>query len=503
MKDSNINTPRRSRCALIWGIISLILVIIPLIGAAWTIVSMPLLFFVIPILAVISGALAIWKYILNQRNAKGSGDPVPRELPLPKRSTTPMLGLIFGLVGVAVGVFYAAAFTYFAQASMTEPRPLPGETRLFYYGQPEYDEMSLNTVLEPDTTLLTLGWRRYHDAPDSGYNAILIQTTLQGQELKRQVLQDAAWGRIAHVKNGVIGFLKPNGSTPPDSESVLIMRKEVNSDNLTFHRYIIGKITGFSYALPAAEGGAAALGYLLPAASTKRTLFLFTVNSAGDSLGLKLYPDRDFGVLADFIALDGGGFAGVGYSLSCDEFQTGTLQLWKMDDKGDLRWDIGNEDSIRVEGVSVAEDNDGKLVVLGMTAPREDGGNLEWLSFSKEGQLLNRHPIGSEYVFATQLLKIDDSRWMTLGYVSRSRSLWQWGKIDQTSFWDTWHISVLDREGELEQVFDGGRDRISAWRGLKIAPDVWAITGFGSPVEVKGRERADEDVALLIIKIPF
>lgn len=505
LDKQTITTFRSARLSLILGLIGLVLVLFPIIGGSLSALSFLLVFSVIPLTGTILGIVAVVLYVKARKKFNELESEFGQTRSFLANRAIAKAGLLSGSVSVLIGIFTLSVFIYHVQLMKPAANEPVGIAEVYYYGDEQYNETGFQTVLLPDSTLITIGTRvnRHRTDVNNGSDAILLKTDLNGVQISYKVIPDAD-GRCLIVtdKQSLLICLKPDRlSTENDKKgSLWIYETTLGGDSLGSRFYLPGQTIHLNGIIPTKDGNYIILGEI-PVDSVKGyTPFLMKIDSSADTLWIKFYPKLLAGIYDSIIETEDGGFLCSGYYINEYEARY-ELRLLRTDHNGELLWDSRGRNTISVGGVKSVEAGDGSIFMLGncWDSSINPGGCMlklddkGWLDWNKPFEL-NRYNLEVEMADIAPWVGGD---WLAVGRTVYSKSSMRIGS-QKTESWTTYYLSRISPDGDLRHAFHGSETDLLVWRMLPVGDSLCVVTGSGGKgaKDRFGRLR-DTDIGLL------
>jgi len=411
------------------------------------------------------------------------------------------IGMIAGFIAVLLGIFYSAVFLYFTKAMKAPVSEPVGNVQIYYYGNNEYDEIAVKTILLPDSTLMTRGHRIPHDK-DSNKNAlVLLKTGLDGQHIWEKAITGAN-GRLTVTLNNDILFCytrpNPNGDQLTTTLETLYLL--LDGDSLRSRSYTLGNNATVTECIQTNDGNCIIVGtYQSDSTATAGVTYALKVDNAGDSLWLCKYPKTLTGNVAAITQTQDWGIAMAGW-IEVEDAARYKFYLLKIDGNGQTVWNNPGDETFDIGSVDITEDQDGSLIVLGNRWDENRSMEGKLMKFDADGGLIWSKPVSKNgyYCIVTGFIpKLRDDGWLVTGWVPRQESLMTFSS-QEIQHWDTYYIALIDMNGNIRHAFDGVKVSFAAWGVTRIDDDYCIITGFGNRGE-KGRygKLSDEDIGII------
>lgn len=387
------------------------------------------------------------------------------------------------------GVFIVVGFIYFVKALKPLPNHPAGDAQLYFYGEKNIPERAVSTILLPDSTLMTLGWRERYN-PNSQlneYDAVLLKTDLRGRQLRYKIIPNSLGTHLVLTRNDEILALMIEGFSPEDDKSgcgLSIYRFSPQADSIDYRNHDFGFPISIIDFTATSDGCVMFLGSMNSDSTESKNHFLMKLDENGDSLWFKPLPVDEPAVYTTMTSSSLGGFVITGYEEN-RRLNRLELRLIKVDTEGRQVWTLPENDAINAGGIDIIETDDGCLLVSGsrlMDRNRVDG---YLLKFNNQGQLLWDKEIGEcGYSSLVGIVPWKDG-WLVLGWTPQNESLLKL-KTQQIRQWYTYYICILSSEGDIITSFHGGNDFLFPWSITSIDQKYCVITGFGGTDAASG-----------------
>jgi len=407
--------------------------------------------------------------------------------------------LVSGVLLSLVGLIFTGATVWFVVSDIPKPNHPFGKTEISYYGQPDYNETALTTILLPDSTFLMGASRGLINANDNLWDGILLKTNLDGKEIFTKVIPGSQRPKLTVTSDGVIlaamlgAEIEENGSR---INLVEMQKLTLNCDSLTSRVYAIGKEPNVSEIRTLRDGNCIVMG--ATQIGTLPMTWLFKVDQNGDSLWLKFYPKPAKSFFGQIIELKDGGLAMVGLRPIPVNGEPGNeeyLYAVKVDANGNIVWDNSKTDEIRGGGADVLEMEDGKLLILANDWYAKDGPETKLITLYADGSLDSEKALGGGgCFFYYSFIPWQNGEYLAAGWTPKRDPYY---KMTMAA-WDTYEIAIFTSDGKVTKGFQGGREMLEAWGVMRLTDNSCIITGIAYRDEaVRTTMKKNQDIGII------
>lgn len=495
MDKTALKTAPYANTSLTTGILAFALSLFPMFGGSLVAISFMIVFFISPILAFSLGVLAVIFAFLAKKKLDQVWNKTDQTLEKFGGRWKIVIGMILGFISILVGGFIAAVFLYFTQEMKATPTEPVGESQMYFYGEEEYNEVAIYTILLPDSTLLTRG-HRYIRHLTGSKSQVLLKTDLEGKEIWTK-LYDGRGGKIVLAADQTILFAYiKDDRVSKSGKKVEILKMTLDGDSLDSREYHFDYEPGVQF-FSAVDQGICLLGVrLAPDSAETKELALRAINSAGDSLWSKTYSKELVGNLQDIAVVDDGYIlTGWTEKEAVNDYDYYYLHI---DKQGNVINDNRDEEPLYLGVIQTHVNNDGTIMVLGNQKSETESLNGLLMKMKPNGEIIWSKPVSRDgYHYITGFIPWKGG-WLATGWTPRQTSMMTL-KTQKVESWDTWYIGIIDSEGEIIHGFNGEKESFAAWGVTAISADRCVLTGFGGDKASLGKYAAD-DIGLLFYK---
>ena len=473
-RTHNIYAPG-SIASLVWGIIGLLVAVYPVAASLLGVFGLFFMFFVIPLAGAIAGFIAIIFYNRTRKYLKR------RNLARGKRLAK--IGLISGIIALIFGCGIAGSFTYINLASKSPPNQPIGRANLYFYGDEDYYEIAVNTILLPDSTLLTVGARKLYDKSISPvhWDVVMLKTTLAGKQVWYRVIPEA--GSVGAAINDDRSFLICFNSRRYQTDNVdhpatCILKMSLDGDSLDSGIFDLGGKVSSPSLTRLTDGNHIFLGNVRGRGDGTDVTVLMKVDQDCDSLWARFFPIKPERSFLDVVQSRDGGLliGGYDYNREADAY---TLTIMKTDSTGEELCQDPNQGKIDVGTVEIIEMEDKSLRLLGIYKLEDSRLDGCILKLDKDGTLVWNKSIGDgNYTHITGFIPWVDGNFLAVGWVPKRDNYFKL-RAENVKSWDTYYLAVVSAEGELIHSFHGSKEYFEPWGITSIREGCAVITGFG------------------------
>ncbi len=490
-----------SRAGMILGITSVFVALFPFVGSDFVVISFALIFFLIPISGTILGILGLVFSIKGRKLLTVLEDE--KAIRTTKGQT--ILGIITSVLAIVISVFLIGVFLYFTYG-MKAPKSDPiGDLEIHFFGEPNFSEVAVQSILLPDSSILTTGFSRHIPDSDSSSGTLII-TNRDGGLLARKYIPGTK-GHLAINDDGVI--MNARACPYPvvdemDAKTLTLYQLNTDADVVNTKTYPLSS-KGSATGIDAVSDGFLLFGTYNWADddSTRQIGYIMKIDASGDSIWTKHYSSEFVGRIWECVPTVDSGYLILGMrdKPKSEDGYTDSLKISRVDSLGNLVW-FGR--SFSVSSVSPAKafaNNDGTFIILSQRFSEEDVVEGMLRKISSNGEVIWAKPITfSGDINVTDFIPWREDNWLVVGWTSRKEA-----KLTITSegmnFWDTYVIIETDAEGNVIHEFNGVGTKFSAWGVVKTGATSCVITGFGTANE-EGiyKNRGNQDIGLIFYK---
>lgn len=488
--------------SLLLSLAGLTCVVFPFLGSNLVYLSFLVVFLVIPGLGIVISIAALVLGIKLRRMIKRSRNEFDETLEVLGGGKFALSVIIIATVSLLSGMFVIAGFIYFAIDVKAPPTEPVGDVAVFFFGNPDLDETAVQSVILPDSTLLTTGFYQSRE-PGAGFSGLfLLKTTLEGKEVWRK--NYSGWNsRLTVSENNVLLAYFHTVESNPDSATLSISRLNSSGE----------KTDSVSHAM----GGSATLAVFMPSEGSEFYLagkhstmesdsgdvtWVLKLNKMLETEWSNRFPESMTGIVSAAAAVRSGGLLLVGYEEDEADLDYKS-RLLKLDAGGSILYQSGEKCDLASGIVDIVSNADGSFVLLAnrWNSAQYLDGVLIGLSGDCEVSWSRQIDEGS-YVMTTALIPWKGNRWLMTGWVPRSESVLKL-TTQNIANWDTYYIATLSGTGDLEYSFNGVDEYFTAWDVTPLAEDFCVITGSGGRGE-KGKfgKLIDRDIGLIFYRAP-
>lgn len=486
-----------ARAGMILGVLSVFVALFPFVGSDLVVFSFALVFFLIPLLGLILGVTGILFSFKGRRHITDDDELIK------KIRNQSVLGIITSILAIVITSFIIVLFIYFTYG-MKAPKSEPvGTLELHFFGEPNYSELAVQSIILPDSSILTTGFARNADDADSSSGTLII-TSLNGGLLARKYIPGTK-GSLAINDDGIIF----NARTCPypakdvsDSKYIALYQLNIDADVIDERSYPLGD-DGSVSGIKALSDGFIIYGTESwdDEDSTRQICYIMKTDVAGDSIWTRRYSSEFVGRIWELTPTTNGGCLILGMKDKADREAdyTDTLKIARVDSLGNMIW-YGKCFSVSTVSPAKAYANeDGTFLLLSQRFSEEDVVEGMLRKLSADGEEIWAKPITfSGDINVTDFIPWRDDSRLVVGWTPRKE-----GKLTFTTegmnFWDTYVIIEVDAEGNVIHEFNGIRTNFSAWGVVRTGNASCVITGFGTDKE-EGfyQNRGNKDIGLMI-----
>ena len=485
------NTAPGANRSLIASIVAFLVFLLANFASTISEVPIVVAFLIAPSLSFIAGIVAVYyairslQYIHRFRSASDNQEHMVSGK---KRSIT---GMVLGFIVLIISILAIIVFTIMAYEKRAAPNEVVGTTNLRFYGDAQHREIAVQSILLPDSTIVTSGYSSIYNSPKEG-GGVLLKTNLAGKEIWSTKLRGTK-GRIALLNDSTIISCRIVPYPPASTgtiDTLVIHRLNLAGNVLDTLIIRLGEGASVSVVEPIATGGAVVSGVSDRGKDEyKGRSYLFRTDGIFGKQSLRVYPKSMTGSPTGLAVDSEGSVIIVGFT---DEKVTDSLgvtsekrslALTKISMAGDLIWnkpDLTEPDILPSE-LKIADD--GGMYILGQAAVNDELTHGLLLKLDSEGEVIWSHRVTSEefgYVWATSMTD-RPSGWIVTGSISKRESFMK-PSTRITDSWMTYFISIVNIDGEIEHEFHGNRVRFEPWGILALSDNSWLLTGMGSQV---------------------
>jgi len=497
LEKTTVKTAPFANATLISGVLAFILSLFPWIVESLVIIPFMIVYFIVPIFAFTVGVLAVIFSFLAKNKLNKAWNKTDHTLEKMSGRWKVVVGMILGFISILVGGFIAAVFFYFTQEMKATPTEPIGESQMYFYGEEEYNEISTQTILLPDSTLLTKG-HRYIRHLTGSRSSVLLKTDLNGKEI---------WFRPFSGKNGIIAkaadntllfaYMMENINVTSDNV-IRIQKLSLEGDSLDSRNYKFNCDRTTIQLFKAVDQKMCLMGVGIAPDSGEFTEYsLIAIDSAGDSLWSKTYSKELTGNMQDIVVVDDGyvitGWIGKEFA---NDYSYHYLHI---DKDGNILADNRDDEPFNFQIIETLVNEDGTIMVLGNQV--NEAGSLNGLmrKMKPNGEIIWSKPFsGDGYHFTTGFIPWKGG-WLVTGWTPRQTSMMTM-KTQKVEAWDTWYIAILNADGELIHGFNGEKESFAAWDITAISEDRCVMTGFGGDKTNANHKYSANDIGLLFYK---
>jgi len=497
LKKTTIKTAPYANASFIIGIFALALSIFPIFGGSLIAISFMVVFFITPIFAISLGTLSVIFAFLSKKKLDQAWNKTDQTLEKLGGRWKVVVGMILGFISILVGGFIAAVFFYFTQEMKATPTEPVGESQMYFYGDEEYNEVAIQTILLPDNTLLTKGHRYIRHLTGSA-SQVLLKTDLNGKEIWTKTYEGSGGKVILASDETILLAYVIDDSVSTSGKKVEILKLSLDGDRLDSFEFdfayepkgiqvfkVVGQdlyILGASLISFEEDSGALTL--------------IMKIDSQGKPLWSMMYEQEITGNLQDISVVDDG-FVTTGW-VEVDPVSKYEFYYNHLDWQGKRISAPRDEDPLNFQVIETHVEKDGTIAVLGNQMNEEGILNGILMKMKPNGEIIWSKPVSRNgYHFLTGFIPWKDG-WLVSGWTPRKTSLMTL-KSQKVESWDTWYIGIINAEGELMHGFNGEKESFAAWEVTAISKDRCVLTGFGGDKATMGDYAAD-DIGLLFYK---
>jgi len=492
--------------SLIASIIAFIVFLLANFASTFSEVPMMVAFLVAPSLSFIAGIIAVYYAIRSLQyihRFKAASDGEQQNVTGKKRSITAM---VIGILILVISLLAIIIFSMLAYDKRAAPNEAVGTTELRFYGDAQHREIAVQTILLPDSTLVTSGYTSSYDSPKEG-GGLLLSTNLAGEEIWSKKLRGTN-GRVAMLNDSTIISCRiipyPREST---GETDTLVIHQLNFAGEVLDTLIIRLGAGASVVSvqPTVIGGVVVTGVSDRGKDDyKGRSYLFRTDGSFAKQSLRTFPKNMTGNPYALAADDKGNVLIAGFTdeVTNDSTSITENQSWaltKISSDGDLIWNKPNLTEPNIMPVDLKVTSAGKIYMLGLAKDDTDINYGLLINLDAEGEVVWSKRVSSEeagYFWTTSMLERPGG-WIVTGWISKRESFMN---LDTrlTDSWMTHYISLLNTDGEIEHEFHGVRDRFEPWGIIALSDNSWLLTGMGSRGEKRDQEAERDDIGLML-----
>ncbi len=498
MPKSQSPSPSVPEILLSISFVALLTALCPFFARELVSISFLTLFLLVPLAALALGAGTLTLTIRARRGdsyrQSQTGAAVSR-----LRRVMLLVSLIASLLAVIIAAFTLGALWWFNRSLKAPVSQPPGEVQTRFFGEPDWRETAVSTVMLPDSSLLISGYGSRNDDPGQG-SGFVLKVDPVGRRLKLS-RQAGALGRLAIDDGGNIlnARIKPFlDSLDAQTTRLALCRLSCDGDSLDQRTYLLPTNASLNCLKSAGEGFYLCGSELWDQAYPYRQAsYVMRVDSFGDTLWTRRLTGDATGLAAALTPTRDGGCLTAGWSIA-DETETAPVFLTRLDSTGSVRWSRSSIKAVEESPLTLAEDSQGNFFLMSDRWNDKDQieGTITKLTAAGD-TLWTRVVTPDGYYMATEMIPWRDGGWLVTGWTPRSESMMKLSR-EEVKNWDTWFISVVDSEGRIVNAFDGVKCNLAAWGVIRTGEASCVLTGCGTQDETGPWGRIlNQDVGLV------